>query len=109
MRRLIRTDGTTQDISRPLTLDEISKMIDAPSLDFVNLHHMGKPLQVMAVDDKGYESKMVEKAPGHFEMQIISANKPVNEEATRLLNCRPGTSHKIVGDVVVVFDEDFNG
>jgi hypothetical protein len=32
----------------------------------------------------------------------------VNEKATALYlaNCRPGTKHRIVGDVVIVFDDD---
>ena len=35
--------------------------------------------------------------------------KPINEKATALYhaNCRPGTTHQIVGDVVIVPDEDY--
>jgi hypothetical protein len=62
------------------------------TIDTVTLRHMGSPMHVMLVDDIGAAKKL-----------------PVNVEATRLyhLNCRPGTTHEIRGDVVIVPDEDF--
>lgn len=91
-RRLIRADGTAKDLIGPLSMKEIGKLIGADTLDSVNLRHLGSPPRVMLVDDNGH-----------------AAGKPVNEEATRLYhaNCYPGTTHQIVGDVVVVLDEDF--
>lgn len=92
MRRLYRTDGTTQDFDKPMTITECRKAIGADTLDTVQLRHLGYPRMVMFVDDAGHEKRM-----------------PVNEEATQLYwsNCKPGTTHQIRGDVVVVPDEDF--
>ncbi|GAP37344.1 hypothetical protein ABXN37_19660 [Piscinibacter sakaiensis] len=109
MRRLIRADGTSQDLPQPISIAEINRLIGAQVTDTVNLRHLGQPLHVMVVDDLGYETEQVEPIPGQIELRPIRARKPVNEEATRLYlaNCRPGTTHQIVGDVVVVPDEDF--
>ncbi len=109
IRRLIRSNGTGLELDGPITLREVRELIGAAGLDFVSLHHLGRPLHVMCCDDMGYDCEMVELSPGHFEMRPRSARKPVNEEATRLYlaNCVPGTTHRIVGDVVVIPDEDF--
>ncbi len=50
----------------------------------------------MAVDDLGH---------------VRVPPKPVNAKATQLYhaNCLPGTTHQIVGDVVIVLDDDFCG
>lgn len=108
MRKLIRTDGTTLDLPSAVTIAEIHELIGATTLDTVNLHHMGDPLHVMAVDDNGYETKTV-VVGNHTTLVPIRALKPVNEEATRIyhLNCTPGTVHQIVGDVVICPDRDF--
>lgn len=108
MRKLIRTDGTTLDLPDPVSIDQIHDLIGAATLDTVNLHHLGKPLHVMAVDDNGYETKTV-VVGNHTTLVPIRALKPINVEATRLyhLNCEPGTTHQIVGDVVICPDEDF--
>lgn len=110
MRQLIRVDGTTQDLPAPLPLSELTKMIGATMTDTVRMRHMGNPVHVMLVDDQGYETKMVDHGDGHFESVCVRALKPVNEAATALYlrNCLPGTTHKIVGDVVIVPDEDFS-
>ena len=110
MRKLIRTDGTSMDLPSRLSSAEIRTLIGVETLGTVNLRHMGAPLHVMLIDDEGYESQLVEKRPGHFELRPVRARKPVNVEATRLyhLNCIPaGMTHQIVGDVVVVPDDDF--
>lgn len=107
-RLLIRTDGTQQVLPGPVSSAEIHKLIGAECLDTVSLHHMGRPLHVMMIDDHGYDTEEV--VDGHiFTMKPVRALKPVNVEATRLyhLNCQPGTVHQIVGDVVIVPDEDF--
>lgn len=92
MRALIKADGTRQDLQARLSMADIKRLINAGSLDTVNLRHMGQPAHVMVVDDIGHDRGL-----------------PVNAEATRLYhaNCRPGTTHEIRGDVVVVPDADF--
>jgi hypothetical protein len=109
IRKLIRTDGTSQDLPAAVTMKEVHELIGADGLDTVSLHHLGTPLHVMMVDDRGYEFEVIEHAGNHFEHRPTRALKPVNVEATRLylLNCKPGTTHQIVGDVVVLPDEDF--
>lgn len=111
MRKLIRADGTTDDLPRALTADAICRLIGAETLDFVSLRHLGEPLHVMAVDDSGYEIECREIEPGHLMNVPVRALKPVNAEATRLYhaNTAPGTTHQIVGDVVVLQDDDFAG
>lgn len=92
MRRLIKTDSTHVDIEQPKTIAQIQELLDADCLCTVILKHLGEPVHVMFVDDNGHER-----------------DKPVNERATELyhLNCRPGTTHQIVGDVFVLPDGDF--
>ena len=107
-RRLIRTDGTVQDFEHPLTHSQIAELIGATVTDTVTLRHMGEPLHVMVVDDLGYDTEAI--TDGNATLLVpMSAKKPVNAAATRLyhLNCVPGTTHQIVGDVFVVPDEDF--
>jgi len=95
MRKLIRTDGTEEDLPHPLTTIEIEDLIKATALSTVNLRHFGRPLHVMVLDDLGCATK---------------ARKPVNEKATALYhaNCIPGTTYQIVGDVVIVPDQDYD-
>lgn len=92
MRKLIRVDGTEQDLPKPQTLEQIYRLIGCRTIDTVQLRHMGRPLHVMCVDDTG-----------------LVDGKPSNPKATALYhkNCRPGTVHPICGDVVVVPDADF--
>jgi hypothetical protein len=108
-RRLIRADGTTIDLPDPLPNHRLAALIGAAATDTVILRHMGHPLHVMVVDDLGYETELIDHGDGHFESRCVRARKPVNAEATQLyhLNCLPGTTHQIVGDVVIVPDEDF--
>lgn len=109
MRRLIKADGTERDLPGPMTIRECCDLINADICDTIMLRHMGaKPLHVMICDDRGYDSvPVIEGNTCHLEP--VRARLPVNREATRLyhLNCRPGTTHQIVGDVVVVPDSDF--
>lgn len=92
MRAVIKTDGSNVQLPEPKTMKACHALIGADTLDTVTLRHMGYPMHVMLVDDAGH-----------------SKGLPVNTEATRLyhMNCRPGTTHTIRGDVVVVPDEDF--
>jgi hypothetical protein len=108
VRLLIRTDGTTEALPGPVSSAEIRRLIGADTMDTVNLRHMGEPLHVMCVDDNGYETEAT-PIPGGTWLKPVRALKPVNVKATELYhaNCQPGTKHQIVGDVVVVPDEDF--
>ena len=109
MRRLIRTDGTVEDFDKPIPFGEIAGRIGAAITDTVALHHLGHPLHVMVVDDLGYETKAIHHPDGLTEVVCTKPLKPVNTEATRLYhqNCIPGTTHQIVGDVLVVPDQDY--
>ena len=109
VRRIIRADGTEQDLPGPLPYRELAKMIDARACDTVALRHLGQPLHVMLVDDYGYETETITLRPGLIEQRPVRALKPVNVKATALYHaeCVPGTTHQIVGDVVVVPDDDF--
>lgn len=92
MRSLIKADGSRQELESRQSMAEIKRLINASTLDTVNLRHMGHPAHVMLVDDLGHDRGL-----------------PVNADATRLYhaNCRPGATHTIRGDVVVVPDADF--
>lgn len=92
IRRLIRADGTTEELPGRVSLAKICKLIGAATCDTVMLKHLGRPLCVMVVDDTG----MID-------------GRPINAEATKLYhaNCRPGNPFSIHGDVVIVPDEDF--
>lgn len=109
IRKLIRTDGTTVELQRGVSWETIHQLLGATSVDTVNLRHLGQPLHVMIVDDNGWEYEVIEHSPGHFEHRVTRARKPINAEATRLYhaNCKPGVTHQIVGDVVILPDEDF--
>lgn len=107
-RKIIRTDGTETVLDRPHTTAELAKLLDVQLFDTVVMRHMGEPMHVMLVDDHGHHTMVVE-TPGHVQVVSTGHRKPVNEKATELYlkNCRPGTVHKIVGDVAIVPDEDF--
>lgn len=106
----IRTDGTEDTIDADPASDvfgHIEHEIGAKMLDSVNL----RDGRVMFVDDHGYETKEMEHAPGYIEVVPVRALKPVNEKATALYHavCRPGVTHRIVGDVCIVVDKEFEG
>lgn len=92
IRKLIRTDGTEEELIGPHAIADICQMIGADTLDTVILRHLGDPRHVMIVDDTG----MID-------------GRPINAKATELYrtNCRPGTTFGIHGDVVVVPDSDY--
>lgn len=133
-RCVIRTDGTIERVNNPHTsFAAIEKMIGAAMTDTVTLHRglvdvpgpasagqaavaMAEPF-VMICDDNGYETRTVDHGlqdtvhgRAHVTETVATrALKPVNELATALYhaNCRPGTTHKIVGDVYVAPDSDW--
>ncbi|MBP6018763.1 MAG: hypothetical protein KA735_04675 [Burkholderiaceae bacterium] len=93
-RKLIRANGTEEELIGPHALDDVMQMIGANTLDTVALRHMGQPLHVMLVDDNGAIN-----------------DSPINAKATELYhaNCIPGTTRPIHGDVVIVPDGDYAG
>lgn len=110
--QIIRTDGRDELLELPKlrVFAQLEKLLDAASLDGVNL----RDGRVMFVDDNGYECETIEHpatetCPFTLEVRPIRARKPLNEKATALYHsvCVPGTTHRIVGDVAIVRDEDF--
>lgn len=117
-RRVIRADGRVEQLPKPLSMEEILKVLNTDTVDSVNLRHMGSPLMVMVVIDKAWdcisttEEGSVAGMPAKVETRVPLAPKfPINEKATELYlaNCRPGTTHRIAGDVVICPDSDFGG
>lgn len=108
MRMLIKTDGTRHELTGPTSMRDITQMIGADGLDTVTLRSPGYAGHVMLVDDHGYETRADINGRVVTLVPVI-ARKPVNAEATQLYlaQCKPGTMHQIVGDVVVVPDLDF--
>jgi hypothetical protein len=104
---IIRTNGTEEQITvdRTSVMKKIHEVLGAKYLDTVNL----RDGRVMFVDDGGYETREEQVGENHIKMVPVRALKPVNARATRLYHsvCVPGTTHQIVGDVVIVIDEDF--
>ncbi len=88
IRELVKVDGTVSRLPHALSVREVSELIGADFLDTVNLGGG----RVMLVNDIG-----------------IRLGLPVNQIATNLYHsiCVPGTTHKILGDVVVVPDADY--
>ena len=90
---LLKVDGTRTehvvDMRGRALLAEVSRLIGCDVLDAVNL----RDGRVMCVDDTG-----------------LIDGKPVNEQATKVYHsvCVPGTTHKIHGDCVIAWDEDFS-
>lgn len=89
IRKLIRADGTEETLAGVVPLERVRRLVGAATLDVVLL---ADRKHVMLVDDNGY-----------------SKGLPVNSAATRLYHqvCKPGTTHQILGDVVVVPDADY--
>jgi uncharacterized NAD-dependent epimerase/dehydratase family protein len=83
--KIVRTDGTETVHAGKPTTTEIIRLIRCSGLDTVTIDRRRQT--VMFVDDTG----MID-------------GKPVNAKATALYHavCRPGTTHQIHGDVVIV-------
>ena len=91
MRKLIRTDGTTQEFDKPLSLSEIERLIGCEGTDSI----MPKDrIHVMCIDDWG-----------------ATKGLPVNAQATKLYyeKCGGAVDWFIHGNVVIVPDRDFAG
>lgn len=91
MRRVfLAADGRQEDIPQPMNMTQICAKLGADCLDTVNL----RDGTVLIVDDQGYQK-----------------GAPANEAATLAYwsVCKPGTTHVIRGDAVIVPDADFGG
>lgn len=88
VRKLIRADGTEIEVGR-MSMGQIRNRLGADTLDTVMLQDR---THVMILDDMGHPKGL-----------------PVNVSATALYHevCKPGTTHVIRGDVIIVPDEDF--
>ena len=90
-RRIIHADGTETALKHKRSMSEIASLIGADACDSVSLDHLGRPPQVMIVDDAG-----------------LIDGKPINAKATALYHgSRPGSMYPVCGDAAVVFDRDF--
>lgn len=112
-RRIIRATGEEIPIAKPLSLRKAASLIGAVDLDVVSLPALGKPLMVMLVNDKGWETREERTLiPGRGErIRIIPVRPllPINEKATALYRAnRLDSTHQIAGDVVIVPDLDPN-
>jgi hypothetical protein len=83
---LIRVNGERARFDRPLSLLEVRRLIQAETLDTINL----KDGHVMLVDDTGKIDK-----------------KPPNVAATFIYQRVRNSLNKIHGDVVIAWDEDY--
>ncbi len=106
---VLRTDGTEEEIDTRPSARRICEAIGCATLDSVHVGRANGSDLMMMVDDRGYETEMVDHGGGRIELRPTKALKPVNEKATRLYHavCQPGTTHQIVGDVALAHDEDF--
>jgi len=110
--QVIRTNGATElhEIhakGSSARLKECYRLADCQTFDTVNL----RDGRVMLVDDDGWETESVEVAPNHIAIKATrpKPGKAINPEATRIYHsiCYPGTTHQIVGDVIIAQDRDF--
>lgn len=105
---IIRTDGTREEyeVGKHIVLDWIRRMIRAEITDSFRLKD--GTTRVCILNDHGYETEKVHVG-NTIHLQPTKALLPVNHEATKLYHaiCRPGTTHQIVGDVAIAYDEDF--
>lgn len=91
LRRLVRVDGSVEELPKPVTIEGVSRLIDAQTLDVIALHDALK--HVLLVDDNGYAKGL-----------------PVNTFATLLYRMQSGGKSiaLVLGDCVLCPDEDFS-
>lgn len=89
-RMILRADGTTEPLAAPAGLDAFNRATDEAIPFTVHLLDGW----VMLGDDNG-----------------IAKGLPVNEAATAIYHsiCKPGTTRKVHGDVLVTVEADFGG
>lgn len=89
-RTIIRTSGAVEEIAGadPLTYAEVADLIGATMLDVVNL----RDGRMLFIDESGHPKGL-----------------PDNPHGTGLYwsVCRPGTTHRVAGDVVVLSVDQF--
>ena len=99
--QVLRTSGIVEehDVHDPEPLEWCRKAIGADVLDSVNL----RDGRLMLVDDLGHVEG---RKPGRRSTSATPLR--VNARATALYwsVCKPGTTHRIVGDAAIVVDED---
>lgn len=108
---IITSSGHVTELEGKVTTDRVRELIKADYLDFVTLGYQRGKLWLMVVDDRGWESTVDEtKHDGwtHVVARPTRPLKPVNQIATTLYRsvCKPGTTHQIVGDVVIMPDSE---
>lgn len=99
---IIRTSGAEEHIDADW--ESIAVHIGAEVMDSVSLRDGRR----MFVNDAGWDVVAVETSMG-TDLVPIAPRLPVNEKATALYLrvCKPGTTHRIVGDVAIVEDDPF--
>lgn len=96
IRRLLRTDGTSEDVPGPLSEKALRTLLATTGvITMAPLRHLGDtPRRALAFDSLG-----------------LSKDLPLNVKATELLtiecrqhhkHCGPGVLHKVRGDAVVL-------
>lgn len=112
-RRVIQADGTTTALPEQLTRAKLHEIFGGATTTVTSLKHLGHPLMVMIGLDKTYEVEAIADDQlhdgfSHVELRPTKALFPENRLATELYEAnRPGTTHKILGPVVVAPDSDF--
>lgn len=105
--QLIKTDGTELWLDLPARrfFREASTLIGAELFDKVNL----RDGRTMWVDDGGWNTETITKG-NYINIVCTTPRKPINPKATALYHsvCRPGTTHKIAGDVLITNDLEFD-
>jgi len=103
---VLRCTGAVEvhEVHRNAALSAIARLIEAKWLDSVNL----RDGRVMFVDDLGHETVAKPTATG-VSLVAVRPLRPDNPRATEMYHavCKPGTTHRIVGDVAIVVDADF--
>lgn len=86
-RFILKTTGDRVEVPQPLEYDDAADLLGATLLDVVNLGDG----RLLLVDESGHPKGL-----------------PDNPEATRLYwtVCRPGVTHRVAGDVLVVPTSD---
>jgi hypothetical protein len=115
-RRLIRTDGSIELLEERTSIAQAERLLQTDTLDTVRLRHMGPPHMVMLVIDDAWHVADVTETVEWHGLQVEQTTRhplapkfPINELATELYlaNCKPGTTARIAGDVVIAPDSDF--
>jgi hypothetical protein len=124
---LFRADGTSQMLDHEPKYDERKQLMSCKSFDRVAFGRRLWPQDdpdhdlVMIVDDLGWEFETVDREGTVVTIDEMFANpnrgpyqnkptkplKPINKLATLIYHaiCVPGTTHSIVGDVIICHED----